>query len=71
MNMTQTQPKPWRKARTIWFNIAAAMVGLGQELMVVADMLPEEHASTARIVLTAATAIGNVILRFDTKEPIR
>ena len=62
--------KAWWLSRTIWFNVAIGMVGIGSELMIVADYLPQDWQAPARLGLSLLTAAGNVILRGLTRQPV-
>ena len=63
--------KHWSKSRTIWFNIGTGLVGIGVEFAAVADLLPDEYQPAARLGLAVLVAVGNVILRTITSEPVR
>lgn len=63
--------KPIWRSKTFWFNFGTGMVSLGTEFAFVADFLPEEYEAMTRIGLASFVAIGNVILRTVTAEPVR
>lgn len=62
--------KRWYQSRTLWFNIATGMVGLGTELLAVVELVPDDWQSLLRAALIIVTALGNAILRFLTSQPI-
>lgn len=55
--------KPFWQSRTFWLNLLGAGAA---GLEIVADILPPEWQAYA----VAAYGILNIILRFDTKEPV-
>lgn len=63
--------KHWSHSKTIWFNVAIGMTSAGTELMAIIEFLSEDYQSGVRAFLIMLTAIGNVILRLITTEPIR
>jgi hypothetical protein len=57
--MPEIKAKPWWKSRTVWFNVASAIVTLAAAPI---GLSP----ATAAIV----TAVGNVVLRTTTSGPV-
>lgn len=58
------------KSRTIWFNIGTLLVSLGTQFAFLTTTLPVEYQIPVTITLGVFTAVGNVILRMVTKEPL-
>lgn len=69
--MSGAQGKPWWASRTIWFNVALVMSAIGAEFAALADLLPQEWQEPVRLALVAMSAIGNMLLRVMTAQPIR
>lgn len=59
----------WR-SKTIWFNIGTFLVSLGTQFVFLEQVLPVEYQLIATIVLATLVALGNVVLRMVTKEPL-
>lgn len=64
--------KPWRKSKTIWFNIASLAVAVsGVGLAYVAQLgLSAAGAMGIAMLFTTAQTIGNLYLRTVTSEAI-
>lgn len=56
------QTKPWWESKTIWFNVLSGAVDLAQTLGGVGVLPPG--------VLPLVVAVGNVLLRIITSQPI-
>jgi hypothetical protein len=63
--------KRWWQSKTVWFNVATGLIGIGTEAAALVDAVPEGWQETARLGLVALVAVGNVILRLVTSEPVR
>lgn len=63
--------KPWRRSRTIWFNIATLLVAVATEFSALVELLPPDHQPTVRFFLMLLLAVGNVIFRILTSEPLK
>lgn len=63
--------KVWWQSRTIWANIGMALVAVGTEFLALIEFTPEEYQFVARLSVTALIAVGNIVLRTVTYEPLR
>lgn len=62
--------KPWYKSKTIWFNVATAIVATGNEMMPVLGVLDSATAETVRPFLVIGLAVGNTMLRVVTETKV-
>lgn len=66
----QGKKSKW-KSRTIWFAIGSLLVNVGAQFAFVVEIVPLEYRIIATIVLSTLTAVGTVILRMLTTEPVK
>lgn len=71
MQSHQSEGKPKLKSKTIWFNIGTLLVSVGTQFAFLGGLLPPEYQIPLALLLGTLTAVGNVILRMVTKEPLK
>lgn len=71
MQEQQLEGKPKIRSKTIWFNIGTLLVSVGTQFAFIGGLLPPEYQIPIALLLGTLTAIGNVILRMVTKEPLQ
>lgn len=62
--------KKWYKSRTIWFNLATALVIASAEIAPLLDVVAPETQVELRTYVILASVIGNLILRFLTESRV-
>lgn len=62
--------KRWFRSKTMWYNVALILTGTANELLPILDFASPETAEALRFPLYLALAIGNIILRRVTHEPV-
>ena len=65
------QVKRWYKSKTIWLNVAGLSIAVAQEFLVLVELLPETYQDAVRFWLMFLLALGNIVVRTVTKEPIK
>ena len=67
--MVRRTKSKW-KSKTIWFAVGSCLVNVGAQFAFVVDVVPMEYRIIATIVISTITAIGTIILRMITTEPV-
>lgn len=62
--------KKWWKSKTVWFNIATALIAAGNELAPLLQIMETATAESVRIVLIMASSTGNMVLRIVTSTKV-
>ena len=62
--------KRWFRSKTMWFNLATMMVSTANELMPLLNIVDSATADALRLPLFLLNAIGNIILRRVTRDPV-
>ena len=67
--MERKSKSKW-KSRTIWFSVGSLLVNIGTQFAFIVEITPLEYRIAATILLSTLTAIGTIILRMLTTEPV-
>lgn len=62
--------KAWWKSKTLWFNVATALVTISNEMAPLAEIMSKENSEAFRSIIIVASVLGNTILRLVTKTPV-
>lgn len=62
--------KRWYESRTIWFNLASAILIIGTEFAQLSDLIKPEYQELFKLTLLCMTVLGNTILRILTTKPL-
>lgn len=64
------EAKVWYKSKTMWFNLGTILVAVTAELTPLLGFLSEETATVVTPLVLIAAAVGNIILRSVTTQPV-
>lgn len=62
--------KSWYKSKTVWFNVLAGVVAIATLFGYTGEFSSPEVADKVEQVLSFVVLIGNLFLRFKTKEAV-
>lgn len=62
--------KRWFHSKTMWYNAALILTGAANELLPILDFASPETADALRFPLYLMLAVGNIILRRVTRDPV-